>query len=212
LALKVIHVKKLLFAALLAALLVGAPFLTRPALAQDDKIIALPLPERVGGLPLNEALNLRRSHRNFLTQELDLSQLSQLLWAAFGVNREAGKMRTIPTSHNRQNLLIFVVLKSGVWVYEAEKNQLALQLQGDHTKAFGSAPATFLYVVPTADGVVGGLHVGLAAQDVGLTCASLGLANVIKTTGADNLKGKLPLPSGYHTVAIHNVGPPAGFF
>ncbi|MDR2422303.1 MAG: nitroreductase family protein [Deltaproteobacteria bacterium] len=182
------------------------------ALAQEANVVNLPPPNREGGMPLNEALNQRRSHRAILPTELPIDQVSQILWSAFGVNREAGKMRTIPTSHNRQNMLVFAVLKTGVWLYEAEKNQLSLQLRGDFTGDFSSAPLTILYVVPVADGNVGGIHVGLAAQSVGLTCASLGLANVVKTTGADYLKGKLPLPSGFHTLAIHNVGQPSGLF
>ncbi|MDR0549936.1 MAG: nitroreductase family protein [Deltaproteobacteria bacterium] len=203
--------KNFLFVALAFFFFSGlGPFLT-PSLAQeDDKTIRLPLPDRAGGLPLNEAQNKRRSHRAFLSQDLTLEQISQILWAAFGVNREAGKMRTIPTSHNRQNILIFAILKSGVWLYGAEQNLLSLQLAGDFTGEYSSAPLTLIYVTPVNDGAIGGLHVGLAAQNVGLTCASLDLANVIKTTKADALKGKLPLPSGYQIIAVHVIGRPDG--
>jgi hypothetical protein len=144
-----------------------------------------------------------------LDKELDLNQLSQLLWSAFGVNREASKMRVIPTSHNRQDLQIFVVLKSGIWQYDAEKDLLNQYVSGNFQAEFGGAPVTLIYVVPTKDGIIGGLHVGLAAQNVGLYCASEGLGNVIKTTGVDLLKGKLPLASGYQIVVIHQVGYPS---
>jgi hypothetical protein len=207
---KVINVNKLALATLIfLGFLCFSPF-SGTALAQKEQALALPLPERTGGMPLNEAINLRRSQRSFLPEELELTQLSQLLWSAFGITREAGKMRAIPTAHNRQNLRVFAVLKSGVWLYEAEKNQLTLQLSGNFLEEFGEAPLTLMYAVPTSDGAVGGVHVGLAAQDVGLTCASLGLANVLKTTGANALNGKLPLPTGYQVVAVHSVGRPNG--
>jgi hypothetical protein len=206
-------VKKLILTAIALSAFCSL-FLPPPpaALAQGASSVSLPLPNREGGMPLNVALNQRRSHRSFLPGELPMDQISQILWSAFGVNREAGKMRTIPTSHNRQNMLVFAVLKTGIWLYEAERNQLVLQLGGDFTGEFSSAPLTLLYVVPVSDGVVGGIHVGLAAQSVGLTCASLGLANVIKTTGSEALKGKLPLPSGFRSLAVHNVGQPSGSF
>jgi hypothetical protein len=69
---------------------------------------------------------------------------------------------------------------------------------------------TLMYIVPTVDGVIGGIHVGLAAQDVGLVCASLELGNVFKTTGADSLGSKLPLPSGFRVVGVHSIGYPSG--
>jgi hypothetical protein len=172
--------------------------------------MALPAPDKAGGILLYEAFNKRRSHREFVATELSLDQLSQILWSAFGVNREAGKLRTIPTSHNRQRLTVYAVLSSGVWRYDGERHQLELQLSGDHTDLFGEAPLTLVYIVPTADGPVGGIHVGLAAQDVGLTCASLELGNVLKTTGADSLNPILPLPSGLRVLAVHSIGLPAG--
>ncbi|MDR2141441.1 MAG: nitroreductase family protein [Deltaproteobacteria bacterium] len=189
--------------------LVGSPSLPS-ALAQDSQTINLPLPDRTGGAPLNEALNKRRSLRNFQATPLPLEQISQILWSAFGVNREAGKLRVIPTAHNRQDLLIFAAMANGVWLYEGEKNQLSLKLAGDFTTEFGGAPLTLVYAAPIRDGVIGGVHVGLAAQGVGLYCASAGLANLMKTTGVDILAGKLPLPVGYKIVVVHSIGQPAG--
>jgi len=65
--------------------------------AQD---VQLPLPARKGGKPLMEALNDRGSAREFSEKELTLQQLSDLLWAAWGINREADGKRTAPSSHN----------------------------------------------------------------------------------------------------------------
>ncbi|MDD3333269.1 MAG: nitroreductase family protein, partial [Proteiniphilum sp.] len=64
--------------------------------AQD---VQLPTPVRSGGKPLMEALNQRRSTRTFQEKELSLQQLSNLLWAANGFNRD--DKRTAPTANNR---------------------------------------------------------------------------------------------------------------
>jgi hypothetical protein len=117
-------------------------------------------------------------------------------------------MRTIPTAHNRQDLLVYAVLDNGVWLYDAPNNQLELQLKGDHTDKYGQAPLTLLYAVPEKDGAVGGIHVGAALQGVGLLCASEKLANVVKLTGADALKGQLPLPTGYYVAVVQSIGLP----
>ena len=93
-----------------------------------------------------------------------------------------------------------------MYVYDAAKNLLSLALAGDFTKKYGSSPLTLLYAAP--NNVMGGLHAGSAYQGVGLYCASEGLSNVVKTTGADALKGQLPLPSGYEVLVVQSVGLP----
>lgn len=59
----------------------------KPARGDASKTIALPKPQREGGIPLMEAMSKRRSDREFSSQELSLPLLSNLLWAAYGVNR-----------------------------------------------------------------------------------------------------------------------------
>ncbi len=72
--------------------------------------------------------------------------------------------------------------------------------------SFSNAPVTLLYA--DEKGPYAGMHVGAMYQNVGLYCASAGLANVVKATGVDVLRGKLPLPPGYSILIIQNVGHP----
>jgi hypothetical protein len=160
---------------------------------------------KTGGLPLNEALAARHSDRNIKADELAPAQLSGILWSAFGVNRDGGK-RTIPTSHGKNELAVYAVLKDGVYAYDAEQHKLTLALEGDFLGEYGKSPLIILYAAP--DSVMGGLHAGSAYQNVGLYCASAGLANVVKTSGADALKGKLTLPEGYQVLAVQHIGLP----
>jgi hypothetical protein len=173
------------------------------AAAQDT--IALASPRVTGGKPLFEALALRRSERSYKTDALSNAQISQLLWAAFGTNRGDDK-RTIPTAMGKNELRIYAAVSTGVYLYEAEKNVLTLALAGDYTSQFANAPLTLVFAAQ--DNAIGGMHVGSAYQNVGLYCASEGLTNVVKGSGVDVLRGKLPLPEGYSILVLQLVGIP----
>ena len=73
--------------------------------------IRLPAPQKKGGMSLMEALNSRKTIRKYQDKELSLQQISNLLWAACGVNRPDGK-RTAPTAVNAQEITLFVFLKN----------------------------------------------------------------------------------------------------
>jgi nitroreductase len=101
---------------------------------QDLQPITLPQPQKTGGKPLMEVLNARKSTRSFSNQTLSQQMLSNLLWAAFGQNREMIKSesvassgrpgRTAPSGMNLQEIDIYVALAEGVYVYEASSNRL----------------------------------------------------------------------------------------
>ena len=80
--------------------------------------IALPAPDKTGGMPLMEAMAKRHSAREFSPEELPLPLLSGLLWAADGVNRADGK-RTAPSAMNAQEIDVYVALPSGAYLYDA---------------------------------------------------------------------------------------------
>ena len=88
-------------------------------MAQD---IILPQPDMNMKTTLGEALQKRKSTRSYTQQELDLQQISNVLWAAWGYNRE--DKRTAPSSQNKQELDHYVVLKSGIYGYDAKNNRL----------------------------------------------------------------------------------------
>lgn len=180
--------------------------LASPAGAAGGEKWNLPKPATEGGMPLMEALSKRHSNREFSDKPLSEQTLSDLLWAAWGVNRPDGK-HTAPTAMNKQEVMVFAALENGVWLYEPSENTLTKVLPDDTRAAFGGAPLSLLYAAP-ADSDVAGCHVGSLYQNAGLYCASAGLANVVKTTGRDALKGKLALPKGYKVFIVHSIGWP----
>ncbi|MDR1042252.1 MAG: nitroreductase family protein [Deltaproteobacteria bacterium] len=190
-------------AAIVLAIMIGWTISPSPAQAQDT--IQLPAVQATGGKPLLEAMAARHSERSFKEDALSDKQLSEILWSAFGITRDDGK-RTVPTSRGRNELAVYAVLKAGVYLYDPAKNALTLALAGDHTAKFAKSPLTVLYAGP--DNMTGAFHAGSAYQNVGLYCASEGLANVVKSTGADELKGRLTLPDGYQVLVVQSIGLP----
>ncbi|HOL67114.1 MAG TPA: nitroreductase family protein, partial [bacterium] len=92
--------------------------------SQELQPISLPKPQMAGGKTLMEALSLRKSTREFSPQELPLQTLSDLLWAAFGINRPESGKRTAPSAVNWQEIDLYVATPKGVYLYEARTNQL----------------------------------------------------------------------------------------
>ena len=164
--------------------------------AQD---ISLPSPSRKGGKPLMEALDDRGSTREFSARDLSLQQLSDLLWAAWGINREADGKRTAPSSHNRQEMDVYVALKSGLYLYDAAGNTLK-QVHGRDIRSLtgtqdfpAAAPVNLIYVADLAkrglkegqqvtdtDQLSSWANTGFMAQNVYLWCASEGMSCVIR--------------------------------
>jgi len=150
------------------------------------------------------ALALRASTRTFSDKAVADQDLSNLLWAVWGVNRPDGK-RTAPTARNNQEVAVYVAKADGVWLYDGARHELAPALSGDFRAKLGGAPVTLLYAAP-ANNEFSGMHVGSLYQNAGLYCASAGLANVVKLRGANALNGILKLPEGYKVFVIHLIG------
>jgi hypothetical protein len=191
-------------ASLLAAVLMTAMFIPAADHAASAETLVLPAPEKSGGMPLMQALSARKSTRSIKDDALTQQHISNLLWAAFGVNRPDGR-RTAPTANNTQKLEIYVALANGVWRYDGKKHSLDKMLERDATKDFG-APLTLVYAIP--NGKHDKLHIGSVYQNVGLYCASAGLANVVKVQGVNVLQKDLKLPAGYEIPVVQLVGLP----
>jgi nitroreductase len=99
------------------------------------KPISLPAPERKGGKTVLEALQHRQTNREIGSKELPLQVLSNLLWAAFGVNRAKAAFhkpgRTAPSASNSQEIDLYVALKDGLYLYEAIPHRLVPISTGD---------------------------------------------------------------------------------
>ena len=192
-------------AALAAIFTVVSIIAPAPALAESaSKTIALPAPDKTGGVPLMQALAQRHSTKSgFNGAPLPAQQLSDLLWAAWGVNREDGR-RTAPSAMNKQEVQVFAALENGVWRYEPG-HSLTMVLEGDWRAKLGGGSLVLLYAAPTASRW-SGMHVGSIYQNVGLFCASAGLGDFVHASNASALDGKLPLPEGWGVLIVQSVG------
>ena len=165
------------------------------AVAQELKPVPLPPPQTSGGRPLMQVLMDRHTSREFSSQKLPPQVLSNLLWAAFGVNRPDSGMRTAPSAMNWQEIDIYVATQDGLYVYDAKANALNPVLAQDVRGATGQqpfvkeAPVNLVYVADLAKtGRAGGedqilytaADTGFIAQNVYLFCASEGLAAVVR--------------------------------
>lgn len=101
--------------------------------AQDQKIITLPAPKTDGGVPLMKALKNRQTSREFNDRKLSDQVMSNLLWAAWGVNRDDAKKRTAPSAMNKQEIDIYISTAEGVFIYDAFKNNL-LQISNEDVR------------------------------------------------------------------------------
>lgn len=101
--------------------------LTAAALAAGAMLTAadiqLPKPQISGGAPLLTTLARRSTNRNMDGKALSKQQLSDLLWAANGINRPDGK-RTAPTAMNKQEISLYAVLPDGAYRYEPATHRL----------------------------------------------------------------------------------------
>jgi SagB-type dehydrogenase family enzyme len=201
----------------------GLVLATCTATAEPPGAVALPKPDRQGGMPLMQALSERKSQREFEPKELSRQMLSNLLWAAYGVNRPDGH-RTAPSAMNRQTVDIYVVMREGAYVYDAAHQQLLPVATGDLRAATGTqdfpaqAPLNLVYVAdyaklgtsPEADKTLyTGAETGFIGQNVYLFCASEGLATVVRASvNRETLAKALKLRPEQKIVLAQTVGYP----
>ena len=157
--------------------------------------IELPAPHRSGGMPLMQAFNERQSLREFAPTALAVPTLSDLLWAAAGINRESVGGRTAPSAMNSHEIDLYVALPAGLYLYEPQRHALELRAESDVRRVTGyqdfvdDAALDLIYVanlarmklVPVAHREsYAASAAGAMAQNVYLFCASAGLATVIR--------------------------------
>jgi SagB-type dehydrogenase family enzyme len=172
--------------------------------AQDASVIKLPAPQKEGGMPVMKALSLRQSTRGDFgpAEKLSLQKLSNLLWAADGVNRPNVKEpekshRTAPSAVDWQNIDIYITTADGLFLYDPIKHELKVLGKEDVRGVAGTqdfvktAPLNLIYVADLAKASYQGKKmdtaepwswagVGFIAQNVYLYCASENLACIIR--------------------------------
>lgn len=194
------------------------------ASAQDVKIIKLPAPQKEIGKPLMEVLNLRHSSREFDSAPLEQQELSNLLWAAFGINRTESGKRTAPSARDWQETEIYVATAEGVFIYQAKEHSLKQILSEDIRALAGTqeyvktAAVNLIYVsdqskmknASDADKwLYSGADVAFIAENAYLYCASQNLAVVIRAMiNKEVLSKKLNLNADQKIILSQSVGYP----
>ena len=187
-------------------------------LTAAEKNIQFPSPDKKGGMPLNQALNQRRTERKYQNKALSLQQIGDLLWAANGVNRPNGK-RTAPSAVNRQEIVLYYLTKEGAFEYCPQTHQAKKITSADLRKWAGVFQAP-LYVVLAADldkavnRHYAVMDTGYVSQNIYLHCASAGLGTCaigsfsrIKGSGKGRkLHDGLKLPKNMEILLTHSVG------
>jgi SagB-type dehydrogenase family enzyme len=195
-----------------------------PVFAEAPKTIQLPAPQMDGGMPLMKALKLRCTIREYSAEALPPQELSNLLWAACGVNRSESGKRTAPTARNMQEIDVYVALVDGLYLYDAKAHALNLVLAQDLREATGKqpfvkdAPVNLVFVADFAkmgDGTkemkdfYSATDTGYISQNVYLYCASAGLGTVVRGhLDREALKTAMNLRADQNVVLAQTVGYP----
>jgi SagB-type dehydrogenase family enzyme len=160
--------------------------------AQDLKKIQLNNPDKNRGSSVMKALSDRRSDRAYAEKALSLQDLSDLLWAANGINRPDGK-RTAPSALNKQDIDIYVIMKEGAYLYDAKSNSLQPVAKGDHRGAVAggqdfvkTAPVSLVLVsdlsrfgkITDHVKLMAAVDAGCVSQNINIFCSAVGLATV----------------------------------
>ena len=197
--------------------------------------IVLVKPQTDGGKSVLAALQERKTIRDIRAEKLPSQMLSNLLWAAFGVNREKASFgksgRTAASASNSQEIDLYVALPEGVYLYDATGHRLTPVVAEDFRARSGrgaaaTAPVNIFYVVDLARYVLQGnpdrnigdpeiqksyyyVATGLIAGNVGLFAASQGLAAWFHNCNRENTAKEFKLRSEQRVLFAQTVGYPA---
>lgn len=197
---------KSIFLSLVAACMLSGAY------AQTLSPIQLKAPEKKAGLSVMETLANRHSTREFSNKNLTLQELSNLLWAANGINRPEKRMRTAPSAMNAQEVDVYVCMEEGAFLYDAKSNQLQPVIQEDLRGLVGgkqtfvkNAPVVLLMVsdlskLPGGNSeqtkLMAAIDAGIVSQNISIACSGLGLITVPRASmDKEALAQKLKLKS-----------------
>lgn len=207
-----------------AGLASAAVLATAPAFATSEApTMTLPAPKKTGGMPLMQAFALRHSTREYTDRALPPQVLSDLLWAAFGVNRPSGD-RTAPYWRHIMVIDVYAATADGVWFYDPKEHMLRLHARADLRAAtgqqdfVGTAPLDLIYVAhgermtdvsPEGRRLFASVDTGFIGQNVYLFCASEGLASVFRgAVPYKKLEQAMQLGDGQFVTFAQTVGYP----
>lgn len=186
--------------------------------AQELAPIKLNDPDKSRGLAMMQALAVRASVREYSDQKLSLQDLSDLLWAANGVNRPEEGKRTAPSAMNSQECDIYVFLQEGIYFYNAFDLLLAPLRSGDYRPLTGVADAPVGLVLVSDISkfrsgedslkiVWAAMDAGIVSQNISLFCAATGLKTCPRAgLEREKIQEILALKSTQYLMLNHPVG------
>lgn len=204
------------------AMLPNSQWQTALPVGDAEAVVLLPPPRLTGGMALTAALAARQSCRSFSPEALSAQTLSDLLWAAAGINRQAEGGRTAPSALNAQEMFLYVALPQGLYLYEPKHHELALMVPSDVRRAAGhqdfadAAPLDLVYVadhgrlkrVPASQREAYAFAAaGAMVQNVYLHCAAEGLATVVRAWfDCDALSQAMGVAPHHQVLLVQTVG------
>jgi SagB-type dehydrogenase family enzyme len=171
-----------------------------------------------------QVLKERKSSRKFNSRKIPDQELSNLLWAAFGINRPETGGRTAPSAMNMQEIDVYVTLPEGAYLYNAHNNELNKVVADDIRNLTGSQPFVKdapLNIVLVADysktkkapaeqkKIYAGADAAFISQNIYLYCASEGLATIVRASvDKPSLSKAMKLRSDQEIIFAQTVGYP----
>ena len=192
-----------------------------PAVGDSTPLRPLLSPSLSGGMPLMSALSSRQSLREFAPEPLPDQVLSDLLWAAAGINRHDVDGRTAPSAMNAQEVLLYVAMPQGLFLYEPKAHALQRVVDSDVRRVTGNQDFVDTAPLDLVDEVHSRMKLvpagqrqayahataGAMAQNVYLYCASEGLATVIRAWfDRDALASAMGLQADHQLLLSQTVG------
>jgi SagB-type dehydrogenase family enzyme len=195
--------------------------------AQELKSIVLNPPDKTRGFTVMQAFENRASASVFTSDKLKLQDLSDLLWAANGINRPELKKRTAPSAINAQDIDLYVFMAEGVYIYNAAGHTLEPIVSGDQRLLvtgrqtdFANAAVILLMVSDISRFGAGGVNpgklsmaamdAGIVSQNISIFCAGVGLSTRPRATmDVAKLKETLKLTDSQYPMLNNPVSYPA---
>jgi len=210
-----------------AASVVFAVVFALSAFAQEQKPIQLPAPKLDPKKSLVQAVKDRKTTREYSTKNLPEQTISNLLWAAWGINRPDSGKRTAPSAVNWQETDLYVSTSQGTYLYDPKGNALIPVLPGDNraltytqVERFKDAPLNIVYVADfqkmgdrkdEEKMMLASMDTGFIAQNVYLYCASENLPTGFRAAiDREKLGQALKLRPTQRIMAAQSVGLPKG--
>lgn len=193
--------------------------------AKAREVIKLNEPDMSRPVTMMQAFAQRHSERAFAPEMLTNQDLSDLLWAADGINRPDGH-RTAPSGMNAHDVDIYLLTAEGAYLFNPAEKCLTLMAEGDHRAlirgpqpdfplpavafVMTTTPSRFNFPDAHLAEVMGNVDAGIISQNISLFCGGAGLANVPRVSmDYPGLAALLRLPAGTTPVINNCVGYPA---